>query len=130
MIRPMPESAPDYEPVLRIAVGRALRNADATGLPLHFEAAVLGRYRESSGYSIIRTNSVGRVRKDGGWWIDFGIAPDETLLHVTFADLQRLPEAEQEHWAGFATALPSSRTFLQMRLAPGSCYDDGEVRSW
>ena len=116
--------------VFRVVMRRALSNADPSGLPLHFEAAVLDRYRAAGGYSIIRTDTAGRLRKEGGWSLDFGIAPDETLLHVTFADLQRLPETEREHWASFATLLPSSRTFLQMRLAPGACYDDGEVRSW
>ena len=123
-------SSPDYEPVLRVAVRRSLARDDPSGLPLHFEAAVLDRYRSLAGYSIIRTDTVGRLRKEGGWTLDFGIAPGETLLHVTLGDLQRLPEAEREHWSAFATALPSSRMFLQMRLAPGSCYDDGELRPW
>ena len=26
--------------------------------------------------------------------------------------------------------LPMSRQFLQMRLMPGSCFDDGERRDW
>jgi hypothetical protein len=116
--------------VYRIALRRALNNEDASGLPLHFDAAVLDRYRAAGGFSIIRTDSVGRLRKDGSWSLDFGIAPDETLLHVTFADLLRLPEGDREHWASHATLLAASRTFLQMRLAPGACYDDGEVRSW
>ena len=126
----MTEQDPEAQSVFRIVLRRALRGGDPSGLPLHVEPAVLERYRGAGGYSIIRTDSAGRLRREGGWSIDFGIAPDEALLHVTFADLQRLPEAEQEHWASFATALPSSRAFLQMRLAPGSCYDDGEVRSW
>jgi hypothetical protein len=42
----------------------------------------------------------------------------------------RLPEADREHWSLHATALISSKMFLQMRLAPGSCFDDGDLRNW
>jgi hypothetical protein len=120
----------DYESVYRVAVRRALAAGDPALLHLHFAVSVLDRYREAAAYSVIRTDTVGRVRQQGGWSLDFGIAPDETLLHVTFADLLRLPDADREHWASLATLLPSSRVFLQMRLAPGACYDDGEVRAW
>ena len=120
----------DYESVLRVSVRRSLANGDAAKLPLHFETAVLDRYRGAPGFSIIRTNSVGRVKKEGGWALDFGIAPDESLLHVCIGDLLALPDDERAHWSEFVTALPSSRMFLQMRLAPGACYDDGEVRTW
>jgi hypothetical protein len=126
----MTSTLTDFEPVLRVSVRRALAAGDAGKLPLHFEAAVLDRYRGAAGFSLIRTNSVGRVKKEGGWALDFGIAPDESLVHVCFADLMALPDEERAHWSEFATALPSSRMFLQMRLAPGACYDDGEVRPW
>ena len=120
----------DYESVLRVAARRAFAAGDASNLPLHFETAVLDRYRGVDGVSIIRTDTVGRVRKQGSWSLDFGIAPDKSLIHVTIGDLLRLPEGEREHWASFITALPSSKMYLQMRLAPGSCFDDGEVRPW
>jgi len=120
----------DFESILRITVRRGLAADDTSNLPLHFEAEVLDRYRGIEGYSIIRTDTVGRLRRDGGWSIDFGIAPDETLIHVAIGDLPRIPPAERDHWAGFATALPSSQMYLQMRLAPGSCFDDGELRKW
>lgn len=120
----------DFESVLRVAVRRALASGDPSGLPLHFETAVLDRYRGAPGFSLIRTNTVGRIKKEGGWTLDFGIAPDEALVHVSIADLLALPDEERAHWSSFATALPSSRMFLQMRLAPGACYDDGEVRTW
>jgi hypothetical protein len=120
----------DHEPILRVAARRSFAAADAAGLPLHFEVAVLDRYRGVEGVSIIRTDTVGRVRKQGAWNLDFGIAPDETLVHATIGDLLRLPEAEREHWAQHIVSLPASRMFLQMRLAPGSCFDDGEVRPW
>jgi hypothetical protein len=120
----------DADFVYRVAVRRALAAGDATALQLHFDVAVLQRYRESGGFSIIRTNTVGRVKKEGAWAIDFGIAPDEKSVHVAFSEVARLPEEDRLHWASCALAGPSSRMFLQMRLAPGACYDDGEVRSW
>jgi hypothetical protein len=116
--------------ILRVVVRRALAGDDLSNIPLHFEAAVLDRYR-SGGFSLIRTDTVGRIKKEGGWSLDVGIPPDdESLLHVFAADLLRLPGDEREHWAQFAVALPSSKMMLQMRLAPGSCFDDGEVRQW
>jgi hypothetical protein len=120
----------EYEAVYRVAVRRALAGGDPAQLQLHFATAVLDRYREGAASSVIRTDSVGRVRQQGGWSLDFGIAPEEDAIHVAWADLQRLPEAERDHWAAHATLPPASRMFLSMRLAPGSCFDDGEVRSW
>jgi hypothetical protein len=120
----------DHEAIYRIGVRRALVSGDTANLSLHFEAAVLDRYRGVPGFSIIRTDTVGRIRKEGDWSLDFGIAPDETVIHVFAGDLVRLDDAEREHWAAHAVVLPSSRMFLQMRLAPGACYDDGEVREW
>ncbi|HEX5370849.1 MAG TPA: hypothetical protein VFY10_15685 [Dehalococcoidia bacterium] len=120
----------EYEAVYRIAVRRALASGDATTLQLHFEVAVLDRYRGASGMSIVRTDTVGRVRKQGGWSLDFGISPDEDMVHLPVASLLNLPEAEREHWAQHALTLPASRMFLSMRLAPGSCFDDGELRQW
>jgi hypothetical protein len=120
----------DYETVNRVAMRRAFAAGDPALVQLHFEAAVLDRYREGANFSVIRTDTVGRVRQQGSWSLDFGIAPEEDAIHVGWADLQRLPESEREHWAAHANLLPSSRMFLSMRLAPGSCFDDGEVRPW
>ena len=47
----------EADSVYRIAVRRALAAGDATALQLHFDVAVLQRYRESGGFSIIRTNA-------------------------------------------------------------------------
>jgi hypothetical protein len=116
--------------VYRIGLRRALAAGETGRLQVHFDVDVLQRYRETPGHSIIRTNTVGRVKKEGGWAVDFGIAPDERIIHASFADIAALPEDERVHWAACALAGPSSRMFLQMRLAPGACYDDGEVRSW
>lgn len=120
----------DYESVYRVTARRALAAGDPALLQLHFATSVLDRYREGSAFSVIRTDTVGRVRQQGSWSLDFGIAPEEDAIHVAWADLQLLPESEREHWAAHATLPPSSRMFLSMRLAPGSCFDDGDVRDW
>jgi len=120
----------ESDSVFQVVVRRALAAANPANLQVHFAVAVLDRYLDGGGFSIIRTDTVGRLKKEGGWTLDFGIAPGEQLVHAAVADLLRLPEAEREHWAFHATALPASKMFLQMRLAPGSCFDDGEVRPW
>jgi hypothetical protein len=126
---PVPDNQ-EYETVFRVALRRALVAGDSSLLHLHFAVDVLNRYRGAAGFSVIRTDTVGRVRKQGSWSLDFGIAPEEDAIHVQAADLLRLPESEREHWAANAVTLPASRMFLSMRLTPGSCFDDGEVRSW
>jgi hypothetical protein len=120
----------DHETVYRVVVRRALAAGDPSNLAVHFAVGVLDRYRGDAAFSIIRPDTVGRLRRQGGWTLDFGIAPDESLVHACVGDLLRLPEPEREHWAAFATLAPASKMFLQMRLAPGSCFDDGEVRPW
>lgn len=120
----------DYEATHRVLVRRALVGDNTTNLQLHFEAAVLQRYLDAAGYTIIRTDTVGRVRKQGGWNLDFGIAPDDSAVHISLGDLPKLPAEEREHWASHALTLPVSKMYLQMRMAPGSCFDDGEVRNW
>jgi hypothetical protein len=120
----------EAESVYRVLLRRVLVTGDPANLQLVFDAGVLQRYREQQGISIIRTNTVGRVRKQGGWALDFGIAPDEASIHAAYGALSQLPESEREHWAQFALLLPASKMFLQMRLAPASCLDDGEVRTW
>jgi hypothetical protein len=120
----------ESDSVFQVVVRRALAKADPAHLQVHFAVAVLNRYREGPGFSLIRTNTVGRLKKEGAWALDFGIEPDETLIHAAFADLLRLPESEREHWAFHAAILPASKMFLQMRLAPSACFDDGEVRPW
>jgi hypothetical protein len=126
----MPEELRDEEAVYRVALRRALTAEDPSQVELHFDVAVLERYRGAAGFSIIRTDTVGRVRKQGGWALDFGISPDEQMLHATWGQVLTLPEAEREHFAAHARLMLASRVFVQMRMAPGSCLDDGEVRSW
>jgi hypothetical protein len=113
-----------------VVVRRALAAADPANLQLHFKAGVLDNYRQAPGYSIVRTNTVGRLKKEGGWVLDFGVAPGDEQIHASIGDLMLLPEADREHWSQHATTLLSSTMFLQMRLSPRSCFDDGELRQW
>jgi hypothetical protein len=120
----------DDDALIKVLAKRALTREDATILHLHFEVSVLQRYRESNGFSLIRTNTVGRLKKQGGWVLDVGISPDETTVHAVFADLLNLPETEREHWASHAVAPASSPMFISMRMTPNSCFDDGDARAW
>src|SRR5690349_889481 len=123
-------NASEETSVYRVVLRRALAAEDLANLLLNFEVAVLDRYRGSVGYSLIRTDTVGRLRKQGGVSLDFGIAPGEASIQVFAGDLLRLAAEERDHWALHALTLPASKMMLQMRLAPSACYDDGEVRSW
>src|SRR5437899_2367475 len=101
---------------LAALVARAL-GGDSGPLQLWFAAGVLDRYRALAGWRVMRTNSVGRVQSPEGWSLDFGIAPDDEVVHATVTDLaQRLPASERQHWLGHLLALPTSRNFLTMRL--------------
>ncbi len=117
---------------LRLIAKRALTNADPALLQVGFEAAVLDRYLESSAYSVMRTETVGRVKKQSGWSIDFGIAPDNTTIHASWQALTAsLPDDERAHWSLFgAPQFEPSEMFLRMQLSPSSCFDDGELRDW
>ena len=98
---------------------------------LWFDQRVLDRYRAQPGWRVMRTNTVGRLRSPDGWSLDFGIADSDHLLHSSAAELsQRLPAPERLHWAQHVIVPATSRNFLTMRLAPGSCIDDGELRDW
>ncbi len=124
----MPDEASVY---LRLLYRRAFASQDPLPAQVSFDAAVLDKYRGQAGYSLIRSNTVGRVKREGGWSIDVGIGEEGRTVHAALGDLMhKLPEPEREHWAQHAVALPMSQMYLQMRLSPGSCFDDGEVRSW
>jgi hypothetical protein len=106
--------------------------AGETGLAqIWFRSAVLDKYRGLSGYRVLRTNSAGRIRAAGGWTLDFGIADDDRLIHLSAADIaQRLPPAERQHWLNHILVPPVSGTFLVMRAGAGHCMDDGDTRDW
>jgi len=117
---------------LKVAYRRALPAGDPALLQLAFESAVLDRYRENDAYQVIRTDSAGRVRKQGGWSLDFGIADGDRIVHASWRALtEQLPESEREHWAAHAAVAGAlSDNFLRMQLSPMSCFDDGDLRSW
>jgi hypothetical protein len=114
-----------------VALSMRVLGGDLGAAHLWFDAHVLDRYREQAGWRVMRTNSVGRLRSPEGWSIDFGIAEPDALLHTSATELsQRLPVTERQHWAEHACTPPTSRNFLTMRLVPGSCIDDGDLRDW
>ena len=116
---------------LQSLYGNALRSGSADQLQLFFHANVLDRYREQNGYTVIRSNTVGRVKRQGMWNIDFGISADERIIHTSLRILHnQLPEEERAHWLNHAVSLPVSTRFIQMQLSPGSCIEDGETRPW
>ncbi len=117
----------------RTLLQRALAARDPGLLHLRFHAAVIDRYRER-GATLLRTRSVGRIALAGRWSLDMGIAEapgGETLLHLPAADLlERLPEEEWEHWIAHLATGPTSESYLQMRMTPAACIDDGEPEAW
>ena len=117
----------------RVALYLRVLGGDLGAAQLWFDPAVLERYRAKppGGWRVMRTNSVGRVQSPDGWSIDFGIADDEQFVHTSVTDLaQRLPPSEREHWAHYLVTPAVSRNFVTMRLVPGSCIDDGDLRDW
>lgn len=118
--------------LLALAYRKALLAADPSLVQLHFGATVIDRYLGAPGFQIIRTNSAGRIRKQGGWAIDFGIPEDERTIHASWQALAHaLPEDERAHWAQHVTeAAGISANFMRMQLSPGSCFDDGDLRDW
>ena len=117
---------------LKVVYRRALTAGDPSLVQLSFDMALLDRYRQQRNFQIIRTNTAGRIRKEGGWSVDVGIAPDERTIHASWQMLAyAVPEDERGHWAQHAVQ-PSgySDNFLRMQFSPGSCFDDGELRTW
>lgn len=117
-------------PWTRVIYSRAFTRADPALVQIRFQAAVLNRYRER-GLEIKRTNTVGRVKKRGGWSLDFGIGEGDRTIHTGLgALLQNLPEQELEHWADHVAQSDLSENFCKMGLHPGSCIEDGDLRDW
>jgi hypothetical protein len=115
----------------RAALYLRVLGGDLGAAQLWFDQHVLDRYRAQPGWRVMRTNTVGRLRSPEGWSLDFGIAEGEQIVHTSVADVtQRLPATERQHWAQHMVTPAVSRTFLTMRLAPGSCIDDGDLRDF
>jgi hypothetical protein len=98
---------------------------------LFFSADVLDKYRGSSDYKLIRTDTSGRLSRPGGWSVDFGISGDgDSIVHIPVESLvHRIPEAEKEHWLAHMISLPVSANFVKGLIRPG-CLDDGNIRPW
>jgi len=115
----------------RVALYLRVLGGDLGAAQAWFDQRVLDRYRGQSGWRVMRTNTVGRVKSPEGWSLDFGIAEADGIVHTSLVDLtQRLPAAERQHWAQHLITPAVSRAFVTMRLAPGSCIDDGDLRDW
>jgi hypothetical protein len=115
----------------RVALYLRVLGGDLGAAQVWFDQRVLDRYRALSGWRVMRTNTVGRVKSPEGWSLDFGIAEGDGIVHTSLVDLnQRLPVGERQHWSQHLITPAVSRAFLTMRLAPGSCIDDGDLRDW
>jgi hypothetical protein len=115
----------------RLALYLRVLGGDLGTAQVWFDQRVLDRYRALPGWRVMRTNTVGRIRSADGWSLDFGIAEGDQIVHTSLSDLtQRLPANEQRHWAQHLVTPAVSRTFLTMRMAPGSCIDDGDLRDF
>ena len=122
---------PDMERFTQQLYRRLLQDGSPNLVQLWFDVAVLDKYRSSSSFTVSRTDTIGRLSRERVWFLDFGIAANETLIHASLKDLlEKLPEVEREHWAAHVFTPPVSPIFLQTRLAPVSCIDDGELRRW
>ena len=121
-------------PLERAVLRRALAARDAGRLHLRFDASVIDRYRTRPGATLLRTRTVGRIALPGRWSLDMGLAsgPDgRALVHLPVADLlERLPEEEWDHWVEHFEPGPASASYLQMRMTPQACIDDGEPGEW
>lgn len=98
---------------------------------LFFDANVLDAYRGRDGFRIIRTDTSGRLSKQGGWSVDFGISgEDDRYIHIPAqAWVHRIPVEEQTHWLQYSLTLPLSENFVRGVIRPG-CIDDGPIRNW
>jgi hypothetical protein len=128
--QPAAPSKPPGDPHLALVYGRVL-NGDTGLAQVWFHQSVLDKYRSQTGARVIRSNNAGRVKIQGGWALDFGIAGDDTLIHASVRDLaDRLPAAERRHWLGYITAPAISGVFVTMRIGAGHCIEDGDTRDW
>jgi hypothetical protein len=119
----------ETNPWALILYARAFATRDASLVQVRFQASVLDEYRRR-GLEIVRTDTVGRLKKAGGWTLDFGIGEGDLTIHTSVESLLRLPDAELQHWARHVAQSDLSENFCKMRLHPGSCIDDGDLRVW
>ncbi|MSQ31669.1 MAG: hypothetical protein EXR59_00280 [Dehalococcoidia bacterium] len=117
-----------YEALL---LKKALAQGNLQLTPIFFDIDVLDKYRSVSWFSLIRSNTIGRLKREGSWSLDFGISPGEKVIHVSAGDIaDRLPPDEQAHWIKHLSAPAMSQNFMKTRLTIGACIDDGDTRKW
>jgi hypothetical protein len=118
------------EPALQETVRRALETGKYDLVPVWFRSSVLDRYRNDPDSRILRSDSAGRLRGPGGWMINFGISPDDELIHMPIASTLIIPEGHRDHWLSHVVGLPVGVNFLRMTLSPNACIGDGDSRAW
>ena len=132
----MPDRAPEEasRTLERSLLRRALSARDPGRVQLRFDAAVVDRYRSREDATLLRTRTVGRIAIPGRWSVDVGLASapgGRELVHLPVADLiERLPQEEWEHWIAHLESGPASASYLQMRMSPQACIDDGDPGKW
>ncbi len=121
---------PQRDPVLQDLLRRVLDNGKVDQVQVWFDSAVLDRYRGDPDSRILRTNSAGRLRGPGGFMLNFGISPDDALIHMPIAAVLGVPESQRAHWVEHVAGLPIGGNFLRMTMNPGACIEDGPTRDW
>src|SRR5699024_5737690 len=87
---------------VHIAVSQTPENAQ-----LFFSENVLQKYRDIKEFTIIRTDTQGRVSKRNDWSVDYGISAENTIIHTSVENLiYRIPESERDHWFSYMITLP------------------------
>ena len=99
--------------------------------PVFLNSAVLEKYRGRPGFSLMRSNTIGRLKREGSWSLDLGISPQNGIIHLSLGDLiNRLPPEERDHWVSHIVTPPLSDSMTKAYLSPGGCIEDGDVRPW
>jgi hypothetical protein len=118
------------EPALQELMRRAMETGKVDLVQVWFQSAVLDRYRADPDCRILRSDTAGRLRGPGGWMINFGISPDDALIHMPIATAMIVPEGHRAHWLAHLVGLPVGVNFLRMTLNPNACIGDGDSRPW
>ena len=122
--------SPEQNTAIADLLRRAVENNKVDMVQVWFTSNVLDRYREDPDCRIMRSDSAGRLRGPGGWVINFGISPDDQLIHVPVSYALTIPESHRDHWLGHVTGLPVGVNFLRMVSLAAACIDDGPSRPW
>lgn len=119
-----------HEPTLQQLVSRVMESGKFDQIQVWFESTVLDRYRGDPDCRILRSDSAGRLRGPGGWIINFGISPDDAVIHMPIGTALGISESHRAHWMAHLVGLPVGANFLKMTMTPGACIGDGETRAW